>query len=560
MSNIKIMACGGLGENGKNMYIVEVDNKIFVLDSGMKYPGIDLYGVDLVIPNIDYLLDNKDRIEGIFLSHGHEDNCGAIGYLLKNLPIRVYGSHFTISIVESMLEKYGLDISSYKLFRVNANKIMKFGKVSVTFFNTTHSIPESMGISLSTEDGSIVYCTDFNFGTQADGTYKTTFDKIAGLNKTKVLALMSESISSGLINRINNDSFLERNYNDILKKKYKRIIVGAFSTDLIRIQKIIDLSVQSSKLIAISSTQEHIIKVAMQSGYLKIPEKNFIDVSKMSLEEIQKLENVVIFITGYRFEPYRSMVRMSQAYINHDEDVFLQFLNTDKVILMCPPSSGTERYTAWAINQMYYYDTNLTIFDKDILRSAHASPEDLKILYSMVNPNYIIPIKGEYHHLYQQCNVAKSAGYKDDQIIKLDNGEQITFIDGVLQEEHNIIPIKDVYIDGSSIGVVDDIVIEERNRLAEEGIIFSYSIVNLRLRKITLPTTFKTRGFTSNFSDEQLTNTFSELIDKLINNYLNKKAWDKNYLEQIISEELGKQILRFTKHRPVIVPIIIETN
>ncbi len=554
MSKIKIMGLGGLGENGKNMYIVEVDNKIFILDAGMKYPDIDMYGIDAVIPDIDYLINRKNDIEGIFISHGHEDQIGAIPYLLKYLPVRVYGTHFTISILENILVENHMRVSNFKLYRINANKVMSFNGIDVTFFNTTHSIPESMGINIATKDGSIVYCTDFNFGTSANGTYQTTFDKITDLGKTKVLALLSESLNAGAIGRITNDSLLEHNYRNVIHKNYQRIFVGAYSTDLIRIQKIIDLSIEEGKKIAVISKKgERIIEVAIKSNYLRIPKELKVDLNNYSKAELASIKDIVIIVTGFRNEPYSTLVKMAS-----EEDMDIKFTQEDKVILMCPPVPGTEKLATNAINTLYEYDTNLTIFDKTILRSAHASPEDLKMLYSMLRPEYIIPIKGEYRHMYEQSLVAKEAGYKEDNIILLDNGDVACFNDGVLESEISKIRIGDIFIDGSSVGVVDNDIIAERSSLAEEGIIFIYTSVDLKNKQIIGKISITPKGFSHSFTEEELTNALSGIVERLIENTFRKKNWQLDNVENAICEEVQKIIWRYTKHRPIIVPIINE--
>ena len=194
MSKVKISALGGMGENGKNMFIIEVDERIFVLDSGLKYPELDMYGIDAIIPDISYLVENKDRIEGIFISHGHEDHIGALPYILKHIHTRVYATHFTICLIESLLLENNMNIKEYKLYRINDNKTLTFGDVSVSFFNTTHSIPESIGIVISTSDGEIVYAPDFNFGITNNNKYLTSFDKINDIGKKGVLAVLAESI------------------------------------------------------------------------------------------------------------------------------------------------------------------------------------------------------------------------------------------------------------------------------------------------------------------------------------------------------------------------------
>ncbi|MBQ4571530.1 MAG: ribonuclease J [Bacilli bacterium] len=554
MSNIKIMALGGLGENGKNLTVVEVNKKIFILDAGMRYPDIDMYGVDLVIPNIDYLIQNKQNIQGIFISHGHDENVGAIPYLLKQLHAKVYATHFTISIIESMLAEHHLNIKDYKLYRINPSRVMNFGDVEVSFFNTTHSLPESIGISINTKDGCIVYCTDFNFSSVNDNKYQTSFDKITDLGKKKVLAVLSESVNSGVTGRITNDTLLEHHYNNILLHNKKRIFVAAYVSDLIRIQKIIDLSALSGrKVCVLSKKNERIFKVATSYNYLNIPSDNLLNVEDYTKEELEELENVVFIIAGTRNEPYSLLVKMAL-----DEAFNLKFKNDDKVVLMCPPAPGIEKHANDSINILSEYDINFTIFDRDILRSQHASPEDLKLLYTMLKPKYIIPIKGEYRQMYDQFLVAKSANFDKSKVLLLDNGEIVTFEDGVLVAENEIISTGDVFIDGTSIGVVDSDVIKERTLLAEEGVIFIYGVIDMRLRQISGELTVKTRGFTHSFSYDELSTIITGLAEKLINNYFKKKTWSLDAVKVGIIEETQKLIFRFTKHRPIIVPILIE--
>lgn len=554
MSNIKIMALGGLGENGKNLTIVEVNKKIFILDAGMRYPDIDMYGVDLVIPNIDYLIQNKQNIQGIFVSHGHDENVGAIPYLLKQLHAKVYATHFTISIIESMLAEHHLNIKDYKLYRINPYRVMNFGDVEVSFFNTTHSLPESIGISINTIDGSIVYCTDFNFSSVNDIKYRTSFDKITDLGKKNVLAVLAESVNAGVTGRITNDTLLEHHYNNILLHNKNRIFVAAYVSDLIRIQKIIDLSAQKGrKVCVLSKKSERIFNVATSYNYLNIPSENVLNVEDYTKEELDNLSDVVFIIAGTRNEPYNLLVKMAL-----DEAFNLKLKKEDKVVLMCPPAPGIEKHASDSINTLSEYDINFTIFDRDIIRSQHASPEDLKLLYTMLKPKYIIPIKGEYRQMYDQFLVAKSANYDKSKILLLDNGEAITFNNGLLEDEHEIFTTGDVLIDGTSVGVVDNDVIKERTALAEEGVIFIYGVIDMRLRQISGELSIKTKGFTHSFSHEELTTIITGLAEKIISNYFKKKTWSLDAVKTGILEETQKLIFRFTKHRPIIVPVFIE--
>ncbi len=554
MSNIKIMALGGLGENGKNLTVVEVNKKLFILDAGMKYPDIDMYGVDLVIPNIDYLIRNKNNIQGIFISHGHEENVGAIVYLLKQLHTKVYATHFTVSIIEEMLKEHHLNIKDYKLYRINTSRVMNFGDVEVSFFNTTHSLPESIGISINTTDGSIVYCTDFNFSSVSDIKYSTTFDKITELGKKKVLALLAESVNAGIIDRETTDTLLEHHYQNILLHNKKRIFVGCYVSDLIRIQKIIDLSAKNGrKVCVLSKKSERIFKVATQYNYLNIPSENLLNLEEYSKEELKELDNAVFIVAGTRNEPYNLLVKMAL-----EEEFNISFNETDKIVLMCPPAPGIEKHASDSINILSEKDVNFTIFDRNVLRSQHASTEDLKLLYSMLKPKYIIPIKGEYRQMYDHFLVAKNAGYDKNSVLLLDNGEVINFNNGTLDSVKDQINTGDILIDGSSVGVVDNEVIKERTALAEEGVIFIYCALDMRLRQICGEMSIKTKGFTTAFTDEELSNVIIGISERIINNSFKKKTWNLEALKESVAEETCKLIVRFTKHRPIIVPVFIE--
>lgn len=557
MANIKFFALGGLGENGKNMYVVEVNEHIFILDAGVKYPDIDMYGVDAVIPNMDYLIQNKERIEGVFISHGHEDHISAIPYLLKLIPTRIYSTHFTISLIENLLQENKMDIKKYKLFRINENKLLTFGDdVTVSFFNTTHSIPESVAISINTEDGSIVYCTDFNFGPTNFGKYQTSFDKITDLGKNNVLALLSESIGSGTINRIKNDSLLEHAYKNVLVNSNNRIIISAYSSDLNRIQKIINMSVEKNRKIAlIGKNTEKIINVAVKSKYLSIPKDKLVGLYPISDEHPENLDNdLVVIVTGVRNEPYNMLVRMALG-----EDNFIKIRNTDTTIIMCPPIPGTEKNSIDALNTLYRADANAEIFDKKILRSSHADKEDLKLLYSMLKPKYIIPIKGEYRHMYEQFVVAKDAGFDENHILLLDNGQVVEFKDNEYQITSTV-QTGDIFVDGAILGNVNESIIKDRETLSEEGALILNVNFDSRLRKVVNVSNIVTKGLSYSVSYDELNAKIIDLSTKLVNNSLVKKSFNSEFVQTILQEEIAKITYRITKHRPVIIATLIDVS
>lgn len=563
MSKIKISALGGLGENGKNMFLVEVDERIFILDAGLKYPEVDLYGVDAVIPDISYLIENKQRIEGIFISHGHEDHIGALPYILENINIRVYGTHFTICLIEDLLAENNMTIDKFKLYRINENKTLKFGEVIVSFYNTTHSIPESVGIVLSTDDGAIVYSPDFNFNPTVGAKYKTSYDKIIELGKKSVLAVMAESLGVSDLERASSDRLFEHTYNNVLSNAEGRIIISAFSSDLNRIQKIIDMSIQAGRRIAIIGRKaQRIIDIAMKSEYLKIPteslvnlkyQDNNIELNEKEEAEIKIEKKLVIIASGVRHEPYVSLIRMV-----NQQDRLVQLNQEDSVVLISNPVPGTEKVAADALDALYRHDINVIQFEKKILRSSHANAEDLKLFYTILKPKYFIPIIGEYRHLYEHTKVIKSANYASDSIISIENGLVANFEDGLLSS-YSKINHGDILVDGSLTGSIDQSIIDEREKLADEGAIIITVNIAFKQKKIISGPTITTRGFVSKAPLDEWKEQILELSTRIITNALNKNNAIKD-LEKTLSDEISNITFRQTKKRPIVIPIIIETK
>ncbi len=556
MAHIKIGTLGGLEENGKNMTIVEVDNHIFVLDAGLRYPDVDMYGVDAVVPDMNYLIQNKERIMGVIISHGHEDHIGALPYLLENINVPVFGTHFTICLIENLLSESNMNVKKYKLYRINDNKTLTFDDITVTFFNTTHSIPESIGISINTSDGSIVYLTDFTFNFSSGLKYQTSFDKITDLGKNGVLIAMPESIGSTTIGRIANDKLLEHAYSKVLTKK-SRIIVSAFSSDLSRIQKIIDMSVKKNKKIAIVGRRvQRIINIAINSGYLEIPEGHLVNLKFIDENNDNNDPNLVVIVTGLRQEPYSILMRMASG-----QDRLIHFNQDDTVVLMSPPVPGTENFATETLNTLYKYDIDVSVFSKDVLKSSHASSEDLKLIYSMLKPKYLIPIKGESRHLVQHQDIALEYGYKKEQVFLLENGMFVNFTDKEYSGCEKI-HLNDIFIDGH-ISNIDDKVIKERETLAEEGVVIVSALIDLEQKKLVSNVNIYKKGYVSTDSSDRPTTTEDRIIESstsIINNYLLKKKFDLEAVKTAICEEISKIIFRFDRKRPIIIADINLLN
>lgn len=553
MSIIKFCALGGLGENGKNMYVVTVDEKIFVLDAGLKYPSAELYGIDVVIPNIDYLEENKDNICGIFLSHAHEENIGAILEIVKRTEAPIYSTNFTASILELMLEEESVRYRKNRIKRISEKDRLKFGDVTVTFFNTTHSIPESVGISINTLDGSVVYAPDFALDPTNDAHYRTSFDKITDISKNKTLILCPESLGVNNFNRVEHDYGFNYKIKELLQKN-KRIIFSMFSSNLQGIQKVIDLCVAENRKIAIMGRKtQKTINVAMNMGYLKIPNKNLTNLKFMTPENSNDDDNLVIILAGSRHEPYFMLLRMMT-----DQDRLVALRKEDIVCIIAPPVHGTEKIASKAKESLYKLGCKVSIFSKEILRSSHANSEDLKLMYQLLSPKYIIPVIGEFRHQYQHRNIAIENGYKSSNIVMLDNGEQVTFVDGQLQEGKEKVETGDVLIDGSIIGDINEFVIKDRQYLSDNGAVIAVVNIDTNISKIVGGPKIISKGFVSTNVWNEIVVELESIMYDVVVKYLRKAEVDFNALKNDIRDKIAKEIEETTNKRPVILPVVIN--
>lgn len=555
MSRISFCALGGLGENGKNMYVVEVDGRIFILDAGLKNPSFDLYGIDAVIPDITHLLEQKDRIQGIFLSHGHEDFIGAVPELLKQINVGVFGTHFTMSLVELALTEAGMNVSDYRLYRINHNKVLKFGNITVQFYSTSHSVPESLGIAIKTEDGAIVYAPDFTFASNTDPRYQTSFGNMTEIAKDGVLALFSESLGAANIGRASNDYQLIYAVNEILQNS-KRVIFSMFSTELQRIQKIINLCVQNNRRVAIIGKKaQKTINIAVKEGYLQIPPENFVNLKYMTEENRNDDADLAVIITGIRHEPYYTLQRMCNGV-----DRLIEIKDDDNIIIISQPTTGTEIMAQKTTSLLHRHGAKVTVIPKSMLMSSHADSEDLKMLYSIMKPKYVVPIIGEYRHQVMQKQIALEAGFKEENVIMLENGIKITFENGRLLPEREKIRSGDVLVDGSFVGDINEIVLKDREMLAQDGLVLVVTSVDARLKKIIAGPTVEMKGFVVGETAEEVSRAVSQLSEEIINSFLAKRYIDWASLKNQLKESITKEVLKLTNKNPIIMVSLIDVE
>ncbi len=556
MSEIRFFALGGLGENGKNMYVVEVDRSLFILDAGIKYPSSELYGVDEIIPDYRVLIRAKDRIKGIFLSHAHEDHVAAIPHLINELNVPIYATNFTMQIVKDMLKDADFKLEDYTLNTISQNSIIKFGNVRVSFFNTTHSIPESVGIAIHTMDGVIVYTSDFTFDQSGDNKYQTDFKKINELAEKNVLALLTESLGSTLILNGGVNQALDHKLNSIFANAKGRIIISLFSSDLRKIQHAVDISLKHHKKIAIIGRRaQRIVDIAIANGYLEIPKESLINLRFIDEKNKNNDPNIVALVTGNRHEPFFMLQRMCKKV-----DRLIQIEEDDTVILMTAPVPGTEKMAARTLDILYRTETNVEVINKRMLTAAHATGEELKMMFNLLKPKYIIPIIGEYRHQYGVRTLTRELNYPEDHVFLLDNGDVFNYKDKDVFVSRKDINVGEILIDGTAVGDVNDYVMKDRELLAEDGALLIVAHVSPKNKQILGDVEIVTKGFVYVKESEELLEKIKNIFYKTSEKHLKGKYINWNEYKRDVRNDINRFIYQEIKRSPITIPVIISTE
>ena len=556
MSKIKVFALGGLGENGKNLYCVDVDNSLFVLDCGIKYPNSELLGIDTVLPDFSFLIENSDRIKGLFLSHAHDDHIGAVKNLLEKIKVKVYGTNFTLDVVKDSLSEELLS-QTEKLFHiVTPEDVIKFKNVKISFFATAHSIPETIGINIHTEDGVIVYTGNYTFDQNQDSNYGISYSKLMDLVNKKVLLLMSESLGANKFG--NSTNYVEMMYKLklIFSRAKGRLIFTVFSQDLRRIQKLIDLAVEYDKKVAIVGRKtQRLINIGINNGYLKIPKDILVNLKYIEEKNTNIDDNLVVLVTGTRHEPFYVLQRMC-----YKKDRLIHINENDEIVILTVPVNGTEKMAAKTIDLLYRLDAKVTVFNRSMLQSSHAFSEEIKLMYNILKPEYAMPIIGEFRHQYAHKNVLKEIKFNEDNLFMLDNGEVIIFEDGKYVGKDESVPAKDIMLDGNLMNDINQVVIKDRENLADDGIFIVACNINARTRVRLNDVQIITKGFVINEKYQELEKLVKEKYDEVLNKYFQKEYLLWNDLKNELRYEIQKIITKTTQYRPVVVAAVIDVD
>lgn len=553
---IHVYALGGLGENGKNMYVVEVEESIFILDAGIKYPTNELYGIDEIVPDYRVLIPKKENIKGFFMSHAHEDHIGALTHMIKDLNAPIFATPFTMEIIKDNFKEKKLNLANYEFIEVSPKSTFKFNGIVVSFIKTTHSIPESIAVVIETSEGSIIYTSDFNLNQSDDENYQTDFQKISELSQKKILLLMIESLGAVLPTDGGRDERLTREITKVFQKTNDRIIVSLFSSDLQKIQKVINIALKFEKRIAIIGRKaQRIVDIALMLGYLNIPEDRLVNLKYIDDANKNDDPDLVCLVTGDRHEPFYMLQRMVNK-----SDRLINITDTDTVLVVTSPIPGTEKMAAKTLDTLYRTEAKIFVIDKDLLTINHATKDEIKMMISLTQPKYIMPVIGDYRMQFEVREIAKEMGYQKDDVFLLDNGDLLKFVNTKPTTQKNRFRQGDILIDGSAIGDINDIVIHDREMLSQDGVLIIIGHINPLTKELKGDIKIVTKGFLVEedvkIIDAEVKVIFqNECLKHFGNKYIN---W--NELKLSIRDEINKYLFQALRKRPVTVPVLISTE
>ena len=546
MSKIKIFALGGLNESSKNMNVVEINNSIFVFDAGLKYADDKFLGVDYIIPDYTYIKNNINRVKGIFITHAHQEQIGALKNILVDLPnIKVYATKFTLEFIKRMLNES--HVSASNLIEISCHKKINFGEVSIFPIGLTHSVPDTVGYVINTPDGAIVYTGNFVFDPTQRGAFKTDIGKLAYVGKQGVLCLMSESVYADKRGYTSPNHRVANNIKEALIRRENRIIFNIYSNNVCRIQELFDeLSKTHRKIVIMGKQLQYTIKYLIDNKY--------INANKEQIGSFADLDerDIIVLTSSDNERPFSNLERIVEGY-----DRYIKLKNTDTVFFLDSITDSVEKNAVKIMDNISRIGAEVITLPNNSV-TYHASSEDLMLMLDLINPKYYFPVIGEYRHQVMNADVASKIGIPKENILLKLNGDVVTFVNGNLVDNFEHIEVGDIMIDGTSSEDIGELVLKDREMLSDNGIVVVCATLDKKTKQVLAGPSILTRGFVYVKDSKDLIKEIERIsLEKIIEN-TNNNYVEFNKIKNSIREEVGKYLYLETECKPMIITVIQE--